>query len=313
MPLPHRCIVLLLVTLTACSSAPVAKKTAPHSKPMPAVTPQLDPDSGKKPGGYHLDDGPPPAPPDIASLPEPVPVEEPELPRANQPYTVQGEVVTPERGKRAYNAEGIASWYGKRFHGRKTASGERYDMYAFSAAHRTMPIPSYARVTNLRNGRSVVVRVNDRGPFHKRRLIDLSWAAAAKLDFINSGEARVRIERVLPGASGGSPVAEIPQGDKPAAALSSADLEAGSVYLQAGSFKKEGSARALIERLQAAASTDKASPDPLILLQTGSLYRVLSGPYADESSARAAIPGLRQRFGSPVVIYRPAVVAARQD
>ena len=305
MPLPHRCLVLLLVALTACSSAPVAKKPAPHSKPLPAVTPQHDPDSGKKPGGYHLDDGPPTAPPDVADIPEPVPVEEAELPRANRPYTVEGEVVTPERGKRAYNVEGVASWYGKRFHGRKTASGEKYDMYAFSAAHRTLPIPSYARVTNLKNGKSVVVRVNDRGPFHKRRLIDLSWAAAAKLDFIHSGEARVRVERVLPGDGGASPVAQVPTQETPA--LTTADLDAARLYLQAASFRKEASARALIERLRHSAAGDET----LILLRTDGLYRVLCGTYADEASARDAMPALRERLGHAPVIYRPAQLAQR--
>src|SRR5690606_26618418 len=93
----------------------------------------------------------------------------------------------------------VASWYGRRFHGKPTASGEPYDMYAMTAAHRTLPLPSYVRVTNLSNQRSVIVRVNDRGPFMKNRLIDLSWTAAKKLDFIEDGHARVLVELALPG------------------------------------------------------------------------------------------------------------------
>jgi rare lipoprotein A len=104
-----------------------------------------------------------------------------------------------------FQQRGTASWYGKRFHGGSTASGERYDMYKMSAAHPVLPIPSYARVTNLANGRSVVVRVNDRGPFHDGRIIDLSYAAAYKLGYVAAGSARVLVEQVIPG---GAPLAQ---------------------------------------------------------------------------------------------------------
>lgn len=305
MPLRTRSIVLLLLALTACSSAPVQKKPQRSSRPLPAVTVQIDPDNNKKPGAYHLDDGPGTAPVDISSIPEPVPIDEPELPRANQPYTVEGEVVSPVHGRYAYSARGIASWYGKRFHGRKTASGERYDMYAFSAAHRTLPIPSYARVTNLKNGKSVVVRVNDRGPFHKKRMLDLSYAAAVKLDFVNSGEASVLVERVLPG---GRPLPPAPAPEEDIAVNSVTDLQQDKVYLQLGSFKKASSARALFTRM-------KAHPDngaPLILLQHNGNSRVLCGPYDDEGSARDAMRGLREKTGRPTVLYRPTAVVAQR-
>src|SRR5690606_36426170 len=105
----------------------------------------------------------------------------------------------PMRTRAPYRETGIASWYGRRFHGKPTASGEPYDMYAMTASHRTLPLPSYVRVTNLSNRRSVIVRVNDRGPFMKNRLIDLSWTAAKKLGFIEDGHARVLVELVLPG------------------------------------------------------------------------------------------------------------------
>jgi rare lipoprotein A len=115
--------------------------------------------------------------------------------RVGKAYTVGGRVYTPEEN-RHYRAEGIASWYGDAFHGRLTANGEVYDMNAISAAHPTLPIPSYARVTNLKNGRSIIVRVNDRGPYHTNRLIDLSYKAANLLEFRGHGLARVRVEYV---------------------------------------------------------------------------------------------------------------------
>ena len=120
-------------------------------------------------------------------------------PTANRSYSVGGVRYQPEKNIKNFSQAGGASWYGKPFHGRKTASGERYDMYQLTAAHRTLPIPSYVKVTNLKNGKEVVVKINDRGPFHGKRVIDLSYAAAQKLDFVSSGVANVKIERVSPG------------------------------------------------------------------------------------------------------------------
>ena len=146
-------------------------------------------------------DGPPAdPPPDLITRPDPEPHVEPiRSGGPNKPYEVLGQRYTPLAADNAVTETGLASWYGRKFHGRPTASGELYDMYASTAAHRTMPIPSYARVTNLGNGRSVVVRVNDRGPFLRGRVIDLSYAAAHKLGYINSGSAEVEVEQILPG------------------------------------------------------------------------------------------------------------------
>ncbi len=151
-------------------------------------------------GGYYMDDGPGRnEPADVALIADAVPREEPIRLANTRPYEVFGQRYIPMRARAPYRETGVASWYGRKFHGNATASGERYDMYAMTAAHRTLPLPSYVRVTNLSNGRSVVVRVNDRGPFMKNRLIDLSWTAAKKLDFIEDGHARVRVELILPG------------------------------------------------------------------------------------------------------------------
>ena len=187
-PRPSAIIIATFVAMTiaACGSSP--------SRP------------GSKPGGYYLDDGPGANPPsDLDSIPEPIPRIEPINKYTRRPYTVLGRTYTPHAQLAQYKERGVATWYGKRYHGQKTSSGEIYDMYAFSAAHTLLPLPSYARVTNVANGKSVVVRVNDRGPFHGDRLIDLSYAAAHRIGIIGQGSAMVEVETLIPG-SGEAPV-----------------------------------------------------------------------------------------------------------
>ncbi len=173
-------VALLLAFVAGCSSAPE-----------------------KRPGGYYKDDGPGDNA-KLASVADAVPKAEPLHRYANRPYEAMGRKYVPLTRVGIYKQRGTASWYGKRFHGSPTSSGEKYDMYRMSAAHPILPIPSYARVTNLANGRSVVVRVNDRGPFHSGRAIDLSYAAAHKLGYLAQGSAQVEIEQIVPG---GTPVA----------------------------------------------------------------------------------------------------------
>ncbi len=159
-----------------------------------------------KGGGYYDRDGPPEmAPSDLAQIADAVPKSEPIKPNANRPYIVFGQRYEPMTKRTAFNQNGIASWYGKQFHGRKTSSGETYDMLAMTAAHPTLPIPSYVRVINLKNGKQVVVRVNDRGPFLQNRAIDLSFAAATKLGYTASGHTQVSIELLLPEGSTEAP------------------------------------------------------------------------------------------------------------
>ncbi len=136
--------------------------------------------------------------PDVDRIPEPVVKAEPRSRLGNKSYAVLGKSYSVLDDARGYAETGTASYYGNKFHGRRTSNQEVYDMYAFTAAHRTLPLPSYARVTNLDNGKSVVVRVNDRGPFHSDRLIDLSYAAAVKLGYREKGTARVRVEALTP-------------------------------------------------------------------------------------------------------------------
>ena len=168
-------IAVLVLLLAACASAP------------PSSTG----------GGYSKDDGPPSqTPADISRIPDAVPRKEALHKFANRPYTALGRTYTPNTSFAPFRQTGLASWYGKAFHGKRTASGEPYDMLGMTAAHTTLPIPSYVRVTNLANQRSVVLRVNDRGPFHDKRVIDVSYAAAVKLDLVRAGSAQVRVELV---------------------------------------------------------------------------------------------------------------------
>lgn len=152
-----------------------------------------------KSGGYYQNDGPPPAVSgDARAVPDVLPQIEPIRPSNARPYTVLGRSYVPMTDLKPYRERGLASWYGRQFHKQKTASGEIYDMFAMTAAHKTLPIPSYARVTSVRNGRSIIVRINDRGPFYDGRVIDLSYAAAVKLAGVNVGTQEVVVELLLP-------------------------------------------------------------------------------------------------------------------
>jgi rare lipoprotein A len=133
-------------------------------------------------------------PPNLERVPDAVPRSEALHAWANRPYTVFGQQYVPTPGVRTYRERGMASWYGRKFHGQPTSSGERYDMYAMTGAHPTLPIPSYVRVTNLRNDRSVVIRLNDRGPFIGARILDVTRPVAKELGFYDAGLAPVRIE-----------------------------------------------------------------------------------------------------------------------
>lgn len=150
-------------------------------------------------GGYYKDDGPGPNPPaNLDRVPDAIPKIEPLARGPNRPYTVLGQSFTPDTSGRPYRVQGRASWYGRKFHGNPTSNGERYDMYAMTAAHPTLPIPSYVRVTRVSTGKTVVLRVNDRGPFLRGRVIDLSYVAAYQLGVLAPGSAEVIVERIMP-------------------------------------------------------------------------------------------------------------------
>ena len=217
-----------------------------------------------------------PAAPPVDTVPDAVPRAEPRSAHGNPPfYDVLGRryyVLTTADG---YLERGVASWYGPTFHGGNTSSGEAYDMYAMSAAHKTLPLPCYARVTNLRNGRSVVVRINDRGPFVANRLIDLSYGAAAKLDMIRDGTTLVEV-RALTAAV---PDLLTRTSAQPPPAL----------YVQAGAFTDQQNAQRLLARLRAAGLARAFIALPL--QNSAHLYRVRLGPVEsvaqfDELTAR---------------------------
>jgi len=261
------------LVLAGCSSGPSV-----HAKPSPSTV-------TAKGGGYYLDDGPEANPPtNLDTIPDAVPRDEPLHRYANRTYVVLGNTYTPQTERRAYREEGLASWYGRRFHGKKTSSGELYDMYAMTAAHPTLPIPSYARVTSLVNGRSVVVRINDRGPFHSNRLIDLSYTAAHKLGYLGQGRARVRVESIEPDADENQGEASVD-----------------GLYLQVGAFGQPENAQKLLERVKRELGLDDARIQVVLI---GTLHRVQIGPYAGEDAARADRAHVRERLDLNAVLVR---------
>lgn len=206
-------------------SEPVLLKRPPGSAAVAAREPLLLPRAGSGRGGYYKDDGPgDETPPELEQTPDAEPRVEPYSKSGNRPYAVFGKTYTPITDDKPLVQRGVGSWYGKKFHGQKTSSGEPYDMYKMTAAHPTLPIPSYARVTNLTNGKQVIVRVNDRGPFHSSRIIDLSYTAALKLGYISKGSSQLEVERLLPEeieriAQNRQPQADVPPVASPAPAV----------------------------------------------------------------------------------------------
>jgi rare lipoprotein A len=250
----NRALVLITVcaALAACSSAPPRRSAPPASVPERSA--------------------PPPPPPNLDGIPDAVPRPEPRSSRGNPvSYEVFGKRYFIQATADGYRERGVASWYGPDFHARPTSSGEPYDMYAMTAAHKTLPIPVYARVTNLSNGRSVVVRINDRGPFVDNRIIDLSYTAAHKLGMTQAGTAFVEVEVITPGS-----LAEAARGVAPPA--SAPTLAAPGLYLQAGAFGVAGNATQLADRLRAAGIGNVLVREPDAAV---ALYRVRVGPIAD--------------------------------
>jgi rare lipoprotein A len=249
-------------------------------------------------GGPGVKDGPPPGSPSLGHIPDAVPKAEPRSPYGNpSSYVVHGNRYHTLGSSRGYVERGIASWYGRKFHGRRTSSGESFDMYAMTAAHRSLPLPTYVLVTNLENGRRAVVRVNDRGPFHPNRLIDLSYAAASKLGIVGNGTGFVEVRAVGPGTRPVEPstvtrtVAATPdQAARPAEPVQAtngtsapppAEPPAQSVrlYLQAGAFSDRLNAERLSQRLwPVAGKLVYVSP---IVVDGTALYRVRIGPIPD--------------------------------
>lgn len=250
-------------------------------------------------GGYFEDDGPHARPPsNLAAIPDAVPRNEPLSERGNRPYAVYGVSYKPLKSSRGYRERGVASWYGKKFHGHKTSNGETYDMYRMTAAHKTLPLPSYVRVRNLNNGKSVVVRVNDRGPFLQNRLIDLSYAAAYRLGIIGTGTGIVEVEGLTADTP---PTVTAARPSVPPVISTAVAAESPRLYLQAGAFTSRENAEALRNRLATGGFTpvhiEPAERDGT------PLYRVRLGPIASvDESDRLVARITAQGLPSPVVV-----------
>lgn len=238
-------------------------------------------------GGISYRDGPPRGAPDQGYVPDAVPRAEPKSKYGNpRSYVVFGKRYYTLPTSNGYVERGIASWYGRKFHGRRTSSGEIYDMYAMTAAHKTLPLPTYVAVTNLKNNRQIVVRVNDRGPFHDNRIIDLSYAAARKLGIFTSGTGYVEVRALQPG----QPVTQVARHVPPPEPAATLEL-----YLQAGAFSLRDNAERLKSQLESLAG-------PLVTVAPTtvrgvSLFRVRVGPlvnidHADRLTQRIVALGL---------------------
>ena len=267
-------------------------------------------------------DGPDPnPPPDLQRVPDPIPRVEPiRSGGPNKPYEVFGIAYVPITADRPFTERGLASWYGRKFHGRPTASGETYNMYAMTAAHPTLPIPSYVRVRNPANGREVIVRVNDRGPFHRGRVIDLSYTAALKLDLlrnvapveiwrlthqeIQSGAWRRDVVPDAPAVAADAPAPDaVPPPTETARGPAAAPAAAGRGYwVQLGAFRERDGAVTFQQRV--AAELDWLAP-LLAIFEEQPVHRLQAGPYGSRDAALQAAERIRESLQLvPMVVER---------
>ena len=324
-------LILACLVLTACGSAPRREVPAPTAKP-PLGAPPAPPVAGATPpvtgavtpaprrgGAYYQDDGPGAnPPPNLEATPDAAPADVPPLrSAANRPYVVFGKTYTPAAGNAPFRQRGTGSWYGRKFHGQRTSSGEPYDMYAMTAAHPTLPLPSWVRVTSVANGRSVVVKVNDRGPFHSERIIDLSYTAALKLGYANQGSAVVDVERVYAGDATSAPLVAGAPGARPqaqpavttagqpateATAVLPVSTHPDGMYLQLGAFgAREGAEEFRVKTYQQLPWLNET----MYIVARDRLYRVQLGPYPDRGVAQAIADRIREALQlKPVFVLR---------
>jgi rare lipoprotein A len=320
----------LALVLVSCSH-----NRAP--KPLPPTGPISGPGNYVKP---HRD-GAPWWDVDVSRIADAVPMPHYGPVKAN-PYTVRGVTYYPQRNAERYQAIGLASWYGTMFHGEATAIGEKYDLYGMTAAHKTLPLPSYVRVSNLDNGKSVIVRVNDRGPFYSDRVIDLSFAAAKKLGYAEAGTARVRVEGIDPHewwAQQGRPVplvlaapqkvAQAPQEPLvvamaapieeysppvnqhaeavlpvPVEVKKNASVPVAGLYLQVGAFANPDAAELLKAKLSQAVTAPVFISSVALNQQT--LHRVRLGPISTQTEVEQVQESIRQaNLGQPSLVRAP--------
>ena len=299
------------VLLAACADPGRRAPDSPGRGVHPTIATSL---LLRKPGGFYSDDGPDGAPPvNLDRVTDAQPRPEILNANANEPYSVFGRDYAPLKPGATYKRQGTASWYGRKFHGQRTASSEIYDMFAMTAAHPTLPIPSYARVVNLETQRSVIVRINDRGPYSSGRLMDVSYAAAHRLGFAESALASVEVEAIYAGPpiEGAAVVAKPEAKAEPARGAPSTPIPVASdrrgVFLQLGAFGSRANAESLGSRIQrefGGADWMKSGAGAELHIELrANLHRVQLGPYANRAEANAAAEKIRE-----AVEIRPVVV-----
>ncbi len=230
----------------------------------------------KSKGAYYLDDGPEEViPENLSSIPNAIPKKEPLNKFSNRPYKVFGKTYYPMTSLKPYTATGYATWYGKKYHGNKTSIGEVYDMYKMTAAHKTLPLPCYVKVTNLKNDKTVIVRVNDRGPFVKDRIIDLSYAAANRLEIIEKGSELVKVELI-----------DLDEKVK----VSKINKQ---IYIQAGLFSDEKNANNLINKIK---KLGTVTNENIKKIKNEDQFQVLIGPFKNNQKAKIKKDELSDNF-----------------
>lgn len=324
----RRCLFLSATLAAACALILSGCGTTPTSSGKVASK-KAGKIQSKKGGGYYLDDGPMDEIPDnLLEVPDAVPRVEPVARATGRPYVVFGQTYTPMTELQPYKKAGVGSWYGKKFHGQKTSSGEPYDMFAMTAAHPTLPIPSYARVTSLETGKQVIVKVNDRGPFLSNRIIDLSYTAAFKLGYLNKGSGQVQVELLLPDEierinlaknNAYTPV------DKPAVVaeapveqttrtvvtestvkqavqpVQKASSSGAGYYLQLGAYQQASNAQSYQAKFAMNLSHKLPS---LEIVQMGNFYKLLAGPYPTLADATQAVEEMKSMGTKTFVVRR---------
>ena len=321
---------LALSLLSSCGSPGIRTGTGGRetSESAGPVT-RKPPVSARRGGAYYKDDGPAEdIPGNLDSLPDAAPRIEPLHRFANRPYVVLGRSYVPETRLKPFRQRGVASWYGKKFHGQKTSIGETYDMFAMTAAHPTLAIPSYARVTHIGSGKSVVVRVIDRGPFHADRIIDLSYAAAHRLGYVTTGSALVEVEAIVPAdatsvgyaqvappSDGASPPAVAKTGvDDMERLMATLDGRAASamrrksegqsgIFLQLGAFSSVENAENLRAHLSREFDWLDAAKERIHIHSSVGMHRLHLGPYASRNEAESVAGKIRAALG-----YAPGLV-----
>ncbi|WP_229445381.1 septal ring lytic transglycosylase RlpA family protein [Massilia sp. Leaf139] len=293
------------------------------------------PAAGSGRGGYYKDDGPGRnIPPGLELVPDAIVRAEPYAKWANRPYSVFGQTYNPILHEEPFNQRGVASWYGVKFHGQRTSSGEPYDMYKMTAAHPTLPIPSYARITSVATGKSVVVRINDRGPFHASRIVDVSYTAALKLGLLGKGSHEVELERLFPNdpsrlatvrraatsqaqtlnvTPAPPDIAMLMLEDRvqtdsaaavqalPASQTLGTATSAAGFWLQLGAYSRADKAQEMSRQL-ADAGVEVGS---LEVAPAGSVHRLYGGPFGSRAEAQQAAKGLPSGLGlKPIVVKR---------